>query len=615
MILQALNRYYQILLDDPNTDISSLGFSKSSAHMAVILSESGQLLGLTSLMTEELRGKKTIEVPLLLRVPEYIQPTSNIKPNFLFGKTDYVLGISKEGEADDNSIRKFLAFKDYNIALLEQCDSKASKVMSKFLREYDPKCFVESEIFQQNKVHLKNAYLVFKLLGSKDFIHNDPEIEFFWISYKNKQSDAPIGQCLITGEKTEIALTHSKIKNIKGGHKAGMVLVGFQKKTSYESFNKTGQQGMNAPVGREAMFAYTTTLNYLSRNYNQKIEVGNDTIFFWAESSDPIYINIYKSIFNATDEAKIKSSKTRDEKAEVRLHSILRNMQLGKPIDINEAFQDIDKNTRFFVMGVSPNKSRLSIRFFFTDPFNLAISNLMLHHKDMTIFNEYGKEDIHYSIPRIVWETVSPKAKKADPDPLLTGAVFRSILMNLPYPAALYNAILIRIRADQDDKEARIRKINHLRAAIIKAYLIRKYRNQNKYQEELQMSLNKVSTNQAYLLGRLFAVLEKAQLDAAGKDLNATIKDRYFTSACATPATTFPVLLRLSQHHITKSDYGKLTDRRIQEIMGKLEVEETPFPKHLNLDEQGIFVLGYYHQKADFYLPKTDVEKLENQED
>lgn len=190
----------------------------------------------------------------------------------------------------------------------------------------------------------------------------------------------------------------------------------------------------------------------------------------------------------------------------------------------------------------------------------------------------------------------------------------RAVLMNLPYPAALYSAILIRIRADQDDTDQRIQKINSLRAAIIKAYLIRKYRNQEKYQEELQMSLNKDSTNQAYLLGRLFAVLERAQQDAAGKKLNATIKDRYFTSACATPANVFPILLRLSQHHMTKSDYGQYRDREIQEIMDKLDVDETPFPKHLTLDEQGIFVLGYYHQKVDFFKKKTDENQVETEE-
>jgi CRISPR-associated protein Csd1 len=195
----------------------------------------------------------------------------------------------------------------------------------------------------------------------------------------------------------------------------------------------------------------------------------------------------------------------------------------------------------------------------------------------------------------------------------MAGAVFRAILNNGPYPAALFYQIINRIRADVDDKQKGFWKINYVRAAVIKAYLIRKYRNLNqpRVKEVLCMALNEKSTNQAYLLGRLFAVLEKAQQDAIGENIGASIKDRYFTSACATPSTVFPILLRLSQHHISKAEYGYTSDRRIQEIMGLLEVENTPFPAHLSLDQQGIFVLGYYHQRADFYKPKNNTQIAE----
>jgi CRISPR-associated protein Csd1 len=154
-----------------------------------------------------------------------------------------------------------------------------------------------------------------------------------------------------------------------------------------------------------------------------------------------------------------------------------------------------------------------------------------------------------------------------------------------------------------------LRKINYVRAAIIKAYLLRKYRNQPRHaiQEVLVMSLSEQSTHPAYLLGRLFAVLEKVQLEAIG-DVKASIKDRYFTSACASPASVFPILLRLSQHHISKAEYGYVSDRLIQDILNLLEVEKNPIPAHLSLDEQGVFVLGYYHQRAAFYVRKKSSE-------
>ena len=118
------------------------------------------------------------------------------------------------------------------------------------------------------------------------------------------------------------------------------------------------------------------------------------------------------------------------------------------------------------------------------------------------------------------------------------------------------------------------------------------------------MALNDQVTIPAYVLGRLFAVLEKVQQEAIG-DVNASIKDRYFTSACATPGSVFPVLLRLSQHHIAKAEYGYASDRRIQDILNLLDVEKNPIPAHLSLDEQGLFVLGYYHQRAAFYIKNT----------
>ncbi len=158
------------------------------------------------------------------------------------------------------------------------------------------------------------------------------------------------------------------------------------------------------------------------------------------------------------------------------------------------------------------------------------------------------------TIQDILKETISKKASDPEASPLMAGSVFRAILDNTPYPAALYNAIINRIRADQDDPKKFIKKINYARAAIIKAYLLRKYRNQPQHpiQEVLVMSLNEQSTHPAYVLGRLFAVLEKVQQEAIG-DVNASIKDRYFTSACASPASVFPILLRLSQHHISKA--------------------------------------------------------------
>jgi CRISPR-associated protein Csd1 len=236
---------------------------------------------------------------------------------------------------------------------------------------------------------------------------------------------------------------------------------------------------------------------------------------------------------------------------------------------------------------------------------------MMAHYRDLAIVKEYDNQPDYLTVAHILSETVSKKSRDKDAAPLLAGAVFRAILINAPYPAALYYAIINRIRADMDDSSKGIAKINYARAAIIKAYLLRKYRHQPEHalQEVLTMALSEQSTNPAYVLGRLFAVLEKVQQEAIG-NVNASIKDRYFTSACASPASVFPILLRLSQHHIAKAEYGYASDRRIQDILGLLDVENNPIPARLTLDEQGVFVLGYYHQRKDLWTakPKTNPE-------
>jgi CRISPR-associated protein Csd1 len=231
----------------------------------------------------------------------------------------------------------------------------------------------------------------------------------------------------------------------------------------------------------------------------------------------------------------------------------------------------------------------------------------MQHYEDLQIEKEYASQQTYISPYRILAECVSPKVTKRDDEvkkswSLLGGAFMRSILTGAPYPEGLYAAMLNRIRHDTDETtekgKTRSIKINYIRAAYIKAHLIRKYRRQgnNPYQEALQMPLNESYTHPAYLLGRLFAILERAQKAALGKNINATIKDRYFTSACASPASVFPILLRLSQHHLNKAEYGGYLERKIQDLMGLLEAR--PFPTRLTLDEQGVFILGYYHQRG-----------------
>jgi len=614
MILQALTRYYDILSSDPESDIAPPGYSSTGISFALNISAKGELMDVFPLFEQVQRGKKMEDRPRRMIVPEQVKKTSGISANFLSENSAYILGISDKGDSE-YSQKRFEEFARLNKEILAKANCSASKAVIAFLENYDPaKGREHPKIATHLEIILKGGNLVFMFNGG--FVHEDAAIRQAWDLHKSS-SDAVLGQCLVTGDVAPIARLHPSLKGIRDANPTGATLVGFNAH-AYESYNR--EQGMNSPVSEKATFAYTTALNYLlsSTNENKKFTIGDTTVVYWAESEKKEYAKAFMGlcepeIVEVETLADEESLPVRDKKAEKRLKKIAEKVRRVQALDVSHLLEGLNENPRFYILGLAPNAARISIRFFHSDPFDKIVEKIMKHYKDLEIVKEFDDQPTYLTIRYILDETISKKASDPQASPLMTGSVFRAILDNTPYPAALFNAIINRIRADQDDPKKFIKKISYARAAIIKAYLIRKYRNQpqNQIQEVLVMSLNEKSTIPAYLLGRLFAVLEKAQQEAIG-DVNASIKDRYFTSACAAPRTVFPTLLRLSQHHISKADYGYISDRRIQDILDLLDVEKNPIPSHLTLDEQGIFVLGYYHQRADFYISKADRNPVES---
>ncbi len=284
------------------------------------------------------------------------------------------------------------------------------------------------------------------------------------------------------------------------------------------------------------------------------------------------------------------------------LDDVFKKMAAGEPL--NWRGSKIDSSIPFYVLGLAPNAARVSVRFFLRDSFGKILTNLKTHYQRLEI--DKGPKEFEYlSVYWMLREILSSKISKPEPPPLLAGAVMRTILLNLPYPEELYSGVLGRIRSEQDDPDKHIWKVTRGRAAIIKACLLKKNLSP-KDREVLTVSLNEHSNNRAYVLGRLFAVLEKAQEDA-NPDVNTTIKNRFFTSACATPGMVFPTLLKLSQSHIAKAKYGYVNERKVGELMEKL-TDQAPFPARLNLEDQGLFILGYYHQRQNRFLKKVAQE-------
>lgn len=610
MILQALTRYYNILLKDDESDIAPPGYSAIGISYALNISTKGELLDVIPLVEQVQRGKKLEDKPRRMIVPELVKRSVNIAANYLWDNCVYVLGISdKETKDPDYAIKRFEAFRQLNTEQLTEVNNAAARATIAFLENYDPKNGRKHpKIVSHLEGIVKGGNLVFTHNGN--FIHEDSAIRQTWEKRK-ASSEAVLAQCLITGEIAPIARLHPSLKGVRDANPTGATLVGFNA-DAYKSYNR--EQGMNSPVSEKAASAYTTALNYLlsSANENKKFTIGDTTVVYWAESEQKGFAKAFMGLCEpeiVEVPVEEETQPARDKKAEKRLKKVAEKVRRVQALDAKKLLEGLDGNPRFYVLGLAPNAARVSVRFFHSDPFDKTVEKIMQHYKDLEIIKEFEDQHTYLTIQDIVKETISKKASDPEASPLMAGAVFRAVLENTPYPAALYNAIINRIRADQDDPKKFISKINYTRAAIIKAYLLRKYRNQPQHpiQEVLVMSLNEQATHSAYVLGRLFAVLEKVQQEAIG-DVNASIKDRYFTSACASPASVFPILLRLSQHHIAKAEYGYARDKRIETILNILDIEKNPIPARLSLDDQGIFVLGYYHERKDLWTSKKSAE-------
>jgi CRISPR-associated protein Csd1 len=361
---------------------------------------------------------------------------------------------------------------------------------------------------------------------------------------------------------------------------------------AFESYGN--EQGANSPIGIRDAFKYCTALNALTNDRDRCIHLGDTTIVFWAEQSSPFECSILPAFL--TSGWGEEDSSTLSE-----LRSTFQSLRQGRKVN------DIDPSTPFYLLGLAPNAARLSVRFWITGTIAEFAERIDLHLADLEL--EPTPDDLaDLSIRRLICETVPPRGGWADEGaitPLLAGSVLRAILTGGPYPQSLLCAVINRVRTEgmiDDDRRKDWRQAQHRRCAIIKACLQRNARIAG-HEKEIPVSFNPERPEVAYQLGRLFAALEKAQEDAM-PGLNATIKDRYFGSASATPGVVFPRLCRMHQHHIEKLEGGLkvVREKLIQEIMGRLDT----FPSHLSLDDQGLFAIGYYHQRQFFFTKKED---------
>lgn len=567
MILQSLNELYTRLAEDPSYEIAPPGFSPQKASYRIVLKPDGSLFAV-----EDARIDGS---PINLQIPQPEKRTSAVKSQFLCDKREYVLGMGASGLRLDC----FEEFKKKHLGWEKEINSPTYAVLCRFLENWSPERYEEfnipSDVFE--------SFGVFQILGEKTYIHDCPIIKKWWSERSNSSDEGSTrAQCLITGEIGETIGIHPDIK----GFKSSVGLVGIQSNSSYESYGKSKTE--NCPISKAAAFNYATALTSLLAGPQKKkhrTRLVDTTVVHWTETQSELE-DIFAAIFGESSE---KNSEGQDLNRQAQINRLLAAIKSGT--HYNELG---DPKTPFYLLGLEqPNPGRFSIRFFHRSTIADLIDKLHDHQRCLEIIREFtepvGKRQADSEFPA-VWQILRETARVADEiPPLLSGAIARSIIEGTPYPEGLFTAIIRRIHAD--------RTINYLRAATLKAVLTRNHK------QTIPIMLDTQNTDPAYLLGRLFAALEKTQEDSLG-NLNAGIRDRFYSSASATPAAVLPRLLRTYQHHLSGLSGGAKVNRErlIQEILSS--VDASGFPNQLSLKKQGIFAIGYYHQRKDFFTKK-----------
>ena len=583
MILAALNDYYQRLLTQ-DVGIALPGYSQEKISYVLLLSPEGALVDVQDVRVPA--GKKL--QPRLLSAPQPEKRTSGVKSNFLWDKTSYVLGVSvKEG---GRTAQEHEAFKALHHELLGDSSDPGLQALLKFLDQWTPEQFLpplfDAEMLDSN--------LVFRLDGQLQYLHDTPAAQAIW-SRLQGGGDSKEGMCLVTGQRQPLARLHPAIKGVSGAQSSGASIVSF----NLESFSSYGKsQGDNAPVSEQAAFAYTTVLNHLLRrddSNHQRLQIGDASVVFWAEAASAAQAEVAETLFwEMLDPPADDASETE------RLRQALASVASGRAL--RELDPELEDDTRLYVLGLAPNASRLSIRFWETGSLHNFARRLAEHFQDLALQPQPWKTAP--AMWRLLLATAPSrdgKSKAEDIPPQLAGELTRAILSGSRYPRSLLNQIIMRLRADGD--------ISGMRVALCKAVLARDLRLGVKgINEEIPMSLDKEASNPGYRLGRLFAVLERAQRGALGGQVNATIRDRYYGAASATPATVFPMLLRNTQNHLAKLRKEKpglavTLEKEIGEIIDGLPPQ---FPRSLRLEDQGRFAIGYYHQSQARFAHSKD---------
>jgi CRISPR-associated protein Csd1 len=564
MILKALYDYYERKGDLPRKgmELKEIGF-------LIVIDKEGNFVRFEDRRIDRNKAQSFL-------VKKHVNRTSAPLANYLYDNSAYVLGYSEKGDDE----KCFDTFKSKVKSILQEYphndDIKAIDLFYKNDREALLKIFKQDVLWNEIEKNLNKKFSTFSFLieGESTIVASKTEL-----INTDDDKDSEGGQmCLVSGMRGNIVETTTA--TMIPGSLATAKLVSFQVSSGYDSYGKN--KGYNAPISEDAEFAYTTALNHLLRSDSQnKFIIGNRTFVFWASKDDEAGKQAEESLW---DMLGFKDNDDPDKNI----------------INVRKAFESIYSGSikttlddRFYILGLAPNSARIAVTYWADIPLKDFSEMILRHFKDMEIVDTRKEKKPYFGLHSLL-ATVSLEGKSSNVSPNLPDAVVKSIFQGLPYPQTLFASCIRRIRAEQN--------ISITRAAILKSYLNRLNDNNN---NKLTVMLDTSNTNQGYLCGRLFAVLDKIQDDANNQ---RSIKERYINSASATPAAVFSTILNLSLHHSAKLNEGRSVyyEKIKQEIVDKISADG--FPAHLDLQDQGRFFVGYYHQMQWFYTKNSDKE-------
>lgn len=580
MILKALYDYYH-----RSDDLPIPGMEEKEIGFLLVITKEGKFVRLEDCRIDNSHAKTYL-------VKKHVNRTSAVAPNHLYDNAAYVLGycdvtkIKKEADQEKEELKTvncLEAFKEKVRSAAAACpESEALQAVLLFYkhsREQLLEWVEQDPLWEDVKKNLSKKYSTFsfRLEGEMKMI---AEQKSLLLLDSEEDTEGNQALCLITGKRGTLVDTTSS--TMIPDSQATAKLVAFQVNAGYDSYGKT--KCGNAPITEEAEFAYTTALNALLKSGSRnKFMLGNRTFVFWASSQTEASKQAEESLFDLlgfSEEAKD------DPDANVlKVRKVFESIYSGT--------LKVDMDDRFYILGLAPNVARIAVVYWSETSLKEFAEKILAHFEDMEI-GDTRKNTKPYQGIREMISSVTLGGKLSDATPNLPESVVQSVFQGLPYPFTLYSSCIRRIRAEQ--------KLTNTRAAIIKAYLNR-LNNPNSI--KINTMLDKKNTNQGYLCGRLFAVLDKIQEEANSQN---SIRDRYQNAASTTPSAVFATILNLSNHHLEKLSEGRkiFFEKLKQEIFSQLSAHG--FPAHLDLQDQGRFFVGYYHQRQDFFTSKKEQE-------